>query len=402
MNLLNGYYTVGGQIQPNKLYAMLHASETKQDLKWWYYDDVYEKASTIPIDYSNISLEQLYKERALQLRGSYDYLILNYSGGADSHNILMTFLKNNIKLDHIYIQWPERLMDKGIYTPNTQDVRGSNFWSEWDFGIKKDLEWLGKNYPDITIEIDDWTTNLSTKFYNDDLFTKNVNNLPSIARSQKQNTFCKTESNLALNGKKVASIYGVDKALIEKKNGKWFFYFADGACMAQPNPDNPNGIEYFYYSPDLPQISVAQAHKLAEWFEKHIDKQYLVLNPQERSVIDPTYASLTYRNHYEEYHEVSEITKLICYPHWDFSRFQAEKVFHQLDGLPMGVRLWDNILTVFPDFERVQQHWEYTWKSYLAKIDMKYMKRGDSKDTFAMVKSKMHPILFKQDFIFDK
>lgn len=47
------------------------------------------------------SLRELYKQRAIQIRESYDYLILYYSGGSDSSTILRTFLDNNIFLDEI-------------------------------------------------------------------------------------------------------------------------------------------------------------------------------------------------------------------------------------------------------------------------------------------------------------
>ncbi|NBR23517.1 MAG: hypothetical protein EBU08_07045, partial [Micrococcales bacterium] len=47
------------------------------------------------------SLPELYRQRAEQIRSEYDYVVLCYSGGADSTNILTTFLNNDIKLDEI-------------------------------------------------------------------------------------------------------------------------------------------------------------------------------------------------------------------------------------------------------------------------------------------------------------
>ena len=117
MNAVNGYYTVNDQRYDNKITALIRASELKTDVKWHYFDDIFINAHKNNV-LSDTNLEDLYKIRAQQLRDSYDYLILNYSGGSDSHNILHTFLKNNIKLDCIYVQWPERLMDKGLFTVN--------------------------------------------------------------------------------------------------------------------------------------------------------------------------------------------------------------------------------------------------------------------------------------------
>jgi hypothetical protein len=384
-NTINGHYVVNGVSITNKLQAILDASKTKSELHWNFYDDVFATASTS--FNNNISLKELYRARAQHLRDSYDYLILNYSGGSDSHNILMTFLEYGIQLDHVFVQWPERLMDKGIYTPNNIDRTNANFHSEWDLVLKKDLIWLGKNHPEIKIEIADWTKTVKEQFYKDDIFTNDVSNLPSIARAQKQNTFSTTEGTLALQGKKVASIFGVDKPNVVKKNNQWFFYFTDTACMAQPNPDNPNGTEYFYWSPNSPEIVVAQSHAMKRYFEINKSKEYLIQAPSERSQLDPNYRKWTYEKHYAEYAQVAEIAKLVCYPYWDFNRFQADKPFAVLNGFKMGTRAWDNILTEIPGFERVQQAWEYHWKSYLNQIDMRFMRNND---TVNVCKTKWH------------
>lgn len=387
-NKINGYYIVKGSKITNKLQAMIEASKTQSNLEWNFYDDVFATANT-HFNTNDISLKELYRTRAQQLRDTYDYLILNYSGGSDSHNILMTFLEYGIKLDHIFVQWPERLMDKGIYIPNKLDRTNANFHSEWDLVLKKDLEWLGKNHPDIKIEIADWTSTLKEQFYQDDIFANDVSNLPSIARAQKQNTFSEIEGTLVLKGKKVASIFGVDKPCVVHKEGKWFFYFVDTACMAQPNPDNPYGTEYFYWTANLPDIAIAQAHMMKRYFEINKSKAYLVQAQSERTQLDPTYKYWSHEKHYIEFSQVAEIAKLVCYPYWDFNRFQADKPFAILDGFKMGTRAWDNILTRVPDFERAQQSWEYHWKSYLSQLDMRFMR---SQDTVTVCKTRWHSI----------
>jgi diphthamide synthase (EF-2-diphthine--ammonia ligase) len=88
------------------------------------------------------------------LRDKYDYLILYYSGGSDSWTVLNTFLENNIKLDCVYVRWPFKA--ENSYTPNTVNQTAYNFMSEWDFVIKKDLEWLAQEHPEIRIETADW------------------------------------------------------------------------------------------------------------------------------------------------------------------------------------------------------------------------------------------------------
>ena len=384
----NGYYQVGDSIAYNKFLAIIEGTKSNQPVSWVYYDSIFDAACNRFRAYDT-SLEDIYKSRALQLREQYDYLILNYSGGSDSHNILETFLKNNIKLDMLFVQWPVSLMDKGIYKPNTEDKSNSNFHSEWDFVLKKDLEWISKNRPDIKIEIADWAETVSEKFYDDNLFANNVTNIPSIARAQKQNTFSKQESILAEKGISVGSIYGVDKPIVAFKNGSAYFKMADVTCMAQPNPNNPNGLEYFYFTPSMPEIPILQAYKMLQNFKANPKAFYMVIPIEERKMRYPETLSLGW---YKEFHDYAELFKSVCYPYWNFNRFQADKPFSVTTGLPAGVRAWDNILAkALPDFNKTQEKWEYLWKSYNSLIDSQFL-RGQ--DTANAVWTKWHKIQF--------
>jgi len=384
----NGFYSVNGELFENKIQALIKSSKLGAELKWHYFDDVFSKAS-IDTALEQLSIHEIYRIRAQQLRDSYDYLILNYSGGSDSHNILHTFLKNNIKLDCLYVQWPERLMDKGLFTPNAEDKSTANFHSEWELVLKKDLEWLAQAHPEIKIELFDWLDCVDEGFYNDRIFEKNVSNLPSMARSIKQNNFSKIESDLAHKGKKVASIFGIDKPNVVKHQGTWYYFFSDTAFMAQPNPNNPNGLEYFYNTPSFPELTVLQCKMLAKWYDANPALLYLVRSRADRIAENPEVARWTHAQNMKEFHEAAEIAKLVCYPYWDFSRFQAEKPFTQLDGFKLGVRAWDNILTVLPGWDRAQKSWEYHWKSYIKEIDLSIMR---SRDTVPVVRSKYYRV----------
>lgn len=64
-----------------------------------FYDDVFDKANW-KIEPAQ-TLESLYIERAQKIRDEYEYVILCYSGGNDSTNILETFYYNNIHIDEI-------------------------------------------------------------------------------------------------------------------------------------------------------------------------------------------------------------------------------------------------------------------------------------------------------------
>ena len=117
-----GYYLVGWKKFHNKTLALLESKKTGYDLVWVFNNDVYGKIDwTIPI---HDSLENLYKKRAQQLRDQYDYLVLYFSGGADSLNILHSFINNNIFLDEIVMQVPEPAMS----TFNEEDKSNKNLY----------------------------------------------------------------------------------------------------------------------------------------------------------------------------------------------------------------------------------------------------------------------------------
>jgi hypothetical protein len=94
-----GYFTVGDNHTYSRFEASQISQRTGQTVKW-YLNDIYYNSfdwTKEPID----DIQTLYKKRAESLRDSYDYLVLMYSGGIDSCNMLHAFIDNNIKLDEI-------------------------------------------------------------------------------------------------------------------------------------------------------------------------------------------------------------------------------------------------------------------------------------------------------------
>ena len=80
---------------------------------------------------------------------------MNFSGGADSWNILHTFLTNNIKLDEVYTRWGRA---ERKYTPaNPFDTKEGNLGSEFEYAVVPVLEYIKKNYPEIAIVVDDYS-----------------------------------------------------------------------------------------------------------------------------------------------------------------------------------------------------------------------------------------------------
>jgi hypothetical protein len=151
-----GFWGINGNYFFDKFECLKYASSIKSyDIKFHYYDSVYTA-----LDWSKEpteSLESLYKDRAQQIRDEYDYLILSFSGGADSNNILRTFIDNNIKLDEVYCEYPIETLEKlkPHFIPNTEDPQLLEF--EWFTAAQPLLKKLSISNPEIKITIDSGT-----------------------------------------------------------------------------------------------------------------------------------------------------------------------------------------------------------------------------------------------------
>jgi len=362
-NYYAGYYQVGTKKYTNKIFAAIDATETKQDMTWHFHDDIF--SSIKPIGVPNI--KALYKERAQQLRDKYDYLILYFSGGSDSWTVLNSFLENNIKLDHIFVKWPMKAMDKGFYKPNAMDKSAFNFASEWDLVIKKDLDWLAQYHPEIKIEIGDWLDNLKQDYFNDDLFTNAVHHhfMTNLLRVP---CGSQTEKELVDQGKKVGSIYGVDKPVILENDKKCYFFFKDGAVTTCPiRKENPYGTEYFYWTPDMPQIAVEQAYKVFQWYKNNKEQRNIIISNRNA----PEKWKWSEEKVSKNFETSANIIRSIVYPDWDLRKFQADKPIPvpEFDG-----KQKDYWLETRSEMQEIKKVWKYYWNSYIDKIDPKYMK----------------------------
>jgi len=152
MSTKYGFWKVNDTSYATKYKALISASKSNSRIYFHYYDHIWENFDRTQL--GKVPLNCLYKDRAQQLRDNYQYLILNYSGGADSHNILRTFIDNNIHLDEVCVKWPKPLIDGKFYTVNNVDTEAVNRWSEWNYSIQPTLDWLKTNCPKIKITIE--------------------------------------------------------------------------------------------------------------------------------------------------------------------------------------------------------------------------------------------------------
>jgi hypothetical protein len=317
-----GYWESNSLKFNNKIDALRYGTKNKFEVKFVYHDELWKNFDRNLL--GKVSLKQLYKERAQQLRDSYEYLVLYYSGGADSHNILMTFIENDIKLDEVRIKWPKEIIDSNVYTPNISDRSSRNIWSEWDYVIKPSLEWLRSNHPEIKIEIKDHIENLDVK------------HLESVIESVSHTRGGFLHSFTSINGsivkQKVGHIFGIDKPALGISGDDVYMFFND-LTMTMLFADltkncDPNSIECFYWSPDFPLLTFEMAYQTIQYFNLNKDKRKFLhdIDVETNSRIY-TKGLLSSGFHTALSTQIqNNIVKMVCYGDtWDFSKFQADK-----------------------------------------------------------------------------
>lgn len=265
---LNGYYTVGDRYFLWKMLAYSEAARTGEKLQWHFHDEVWKKTDwrTPPA----LDLPALYRIRAEQLRQKYDYIILSWSGGADSTTVLDTFLQNNIRLDEVVVAWGVRA-SSGKYTVSATDTRAENYGSEWDFAIRPKLEWMRTHRPDIKITLADWSDDMKVTDDSENVLKVTLAHcMTGFLRAREIDKIIQDRSTRANN---VCVVFGIEPVRTDIINDTYlatffFDWFSENRSSLMPD-GTPRKIEYFYWSPDLPEICVAQAHEVMRFLRAY-------------------------------------------------------------------------------------------------------------------------------------
>lgn len=309
-----GYYQVGNQKFYSKVQAIVAGKTSGHYPEFRFNDESFSAANWIAEP--SETLQELYKKRAWQLRNKYDHLVLSFSGGADSTNILQTFVKNNIPLDEVFCFGPFSTR-QGHDKPLTRDAE--NNFREIDLVALPYLKELSKTHK-FKITLYDWTEDLVKHFKNTDwIWTETQSRLsPSIVvRNRLHNA--RSHLNLVDAGKKVGFIFGIDKPKVILKNGSYYMTFLDlnlnmgvgpGALVSGAEWEFD---EYFYWTPDLPELVIKQGHVLKNFFEANNNLKCYVQDADQGGWAK--YAS-----------RYGRLVKQLMYPEFDLDTWQTEKI----------------------------------------------------------------------------
>ena len=316
-----GYYVVGNKIFRHKVYAMQEATRQRMnptDVTWVFNNDVYDSLDWKTV--KSVPLTDMYRLRAQQLREKYDYLILSFSGGGDSTNVLDSFVMNKIRLDEVVVYWPHK-HTSGKYTVS-MDTSASNFLSEWDFNIEPKLKWLEKVSPSTKITILDWTEKLHVHEPDEDIVELSPHhNYLGYKRYQAVDTLLLERQT---QHKNYAFVTGINPAFPWQLGRHLFTMFSEGPTCSYGSDYTSRGlcrnVEFFYWTPDMPEIVSAQCHALLAALKA--DPKVLSIIPKWGLTGPVPGAQNTEPRTLEQ---LRQWTKQVLYPTYDYQNLQVDK-----------------------------------------------------------------------------
>lgn len=264
-----GYYAIGTD---RKTYSKIELIESQYRMPsaWhWHYNDEFFGCFDWQQEPS-ADLNELYRRRAQELRDSYDYLVLTYSGGHDSSNVLHSFLDNGIPIDEVL-----------VYTSGHNEATEMNFEVR-NYTLPK-LERLRELNHDIRLRFVDfhdfyyeWDRPLVQAGYGANLLDM-CGGMLTINRFaiDLMHQLVPEYQRIIDSGRKLAWISGCEKPMLRYVNGRWVFNFHDTMIQARVTPfrqlidQGDIGIsEFFYWSPTpaAANIIIKQCHAIRNHF----------------------------------------------------------------------------------------------------------------------------------------
>lgn len=265
------WYEVGEQRYYNKIEALLAQQSTNQPIKWNVTDSDYaqHKWDVEPLE----SLDELYAQRAQHIRNRYDYLVLHFSGGSDSANILETFIRNKIHLDEVIIRGSisQSSEKSGVLT-------ATDIYAECKSQAFPLAKWVKENHmPHLRITVVDTVDMINAYYKNNANWVElGVTGFtPSGHMKNNFDTLAPHYAQLAEQGKKIAHVVGIDKPRIFRHKNYFYTRYADSylgeywASTGHKITPYPQYFELFYWGKNAIKLQIKQLHLLKQHIKKY-------------------------------------------------------------------------------------------------------------------------------------
>lgn len=328
LNHAMGYYTCNGESFSSKIKACVYGTQNKLPIEWHFNDEVFQKYPwhIEPVE----SLDDLYDKRARELREKYDYILLAFSGGSDSNNILEAFLRQGLFIDEIVTNV---MHDQNNLT--ILDSRCMDSWNEtaeFKFQTLPRLKHIEKVSPKTRITILDLSNYVFDflKEANDESWLDYTRERLNVSGIMRHNFLHFKEIRKRFDkNKKITMILGIEKPRTYIKDGVFKLMLLDKAIniatVQEFIDDYDNSeVEYFYNHPDCAKMLAKQAHVIKKWVEEKPEERLKLWTPS-----DLNDAMKKHRLIHER------ILRSLIYTTWNENWWQANKStldwFSQID-----------------------------------------------------------------------
>lgn len=321
MNKKLGYYICNGQEFESKILACMESESTGKKVSWMFNDREFNRYNwTIE---PTQTLDELYDKRSRELREKYNYIVLSYSGGSDSNNVLESFVRQGLHIDEIVTNWSlDASKDFTLLDHSQQSAWNVN--AEWHLHTRHRLDYVKKVLPRTKITFLDTSSTIIESFnsFRDEswiLDKKDVIN-PWGAYNYNWTWFSDVKKTFD-HEQNIGIIIGADKIKVQLTNNKFYMNIMDSAAnstqLQNHFRDYTNAeLVYYYWDGDCTDMLCKQAHTVRNW---------AMANPQTKSIFSST-DPIVLRKIQEK------LLKTILYTTWDPAWFQVDKSLSSWDS----------------------------------------------------------------------
>jgi hypothetical protein len=322
-----GYYTCNNQEFDSKLQALMYSTVAKKDVAWYFNNQTFDNYAWHVEP--TLSLDALYDIRARQIRERYDYVIISYSGGADSHNIVESFIRQGLHIDEIVTNWSLDASEKFLVL----DPRETSAWNnnaEFKLNTVHKLNYIKNACPRTKITFNDTSRALVDSFLNakDASWVKKKREVVNANGTNNYNYVYFSELRKQFDkGQRIGLILGIDKPKVKIVDKKFYLFFTDTTANIASVQDHieeyPNAeTVFFYWDSDCVDLLCKQAHIVLSYIRTapNVKQLWNDSNPPDGKVDSPI------RDLRER------VLRNVIYTTWDNNSFQVTKATRGMDS----------------------------------------------------------------------
>jgi hypothetical protein len=322
----HGYYSVGDKPFYSKLEAIEHSISVNDKVCWHFNDAVFSEQNWTQEPSQDI--KSMYKQRAQSIRDQFDYVVVMFSGGADSTTVLDSFIDNNIPVDEIYINYWTK------YQPEKENsfMNAEITYSALPY-LKKKLPTAWNTHVRLYDPSDFMLTCLQDAEFRERSYyeVNTVHNLQMISIHYNLHRRFDEYKQIIDQGKRLAFVWGEAKPKIQYDvdKQKHYFYFEDHYAHApqprdQAQNDSACNHEQFFDDPAYPEIKIKQCHLILNTLKQISHRKDIFFLREETGSNCRGISAETYFEN-QLYVLDRNAFNFAIYPEWNFLTYHQDK-----------------------------------------------------------------------------